>query len=115
MEHAKVHNTSVLAFAQNWEYHFRDPNDKDCSLLGSILGSFYIGNYHSSLDKPCVQIFADHAECRRLINDPIPLTGIVIGIVILRPFQGGGSLIRRLHHEVVVMSVELIHPILFRV
>ena len=29
--------------SQNEGYHFRGPNNKDCSILGSILGSLYFG------------------------------------------------------------------------
>ena len=37
---------------------------------------------------------------RLLINEPLPLTGIVIGILRLGPLKGGGLLIMHLHGQV---------------
>ena len=32
-----------MGVSQNWGYHFRGPHNKDYSILGSILGSPYLG------------------------------------------------------------------------
>ena len=32
-----------MVVSQNWGYPFKGPNNKDCSILGSILGSPYFG------------------------------------------------------------------------
>ena len=38
------------------EYHFGGPNNKDCSILGSILASPTLGNYHTCV-YVCVYIY----------------------------------------------------------
>ena len=35
-----------MGVSQNQGYHFGGPNNKDYNILGSILGSLYLGNYH---------------------------------------------------------------------
>ena len=32
-------------------------------------------------------------SCRSMINKPLPLIGIIVGILILRSFKGGGGLL----------------------
>ena len=35
--------------SQNWGYLFGGPHTKDCSVLGSIMGFPYFGNYHVTI------------------------------------------------------------------
>ena len=35
-----------MGVSQNYGYLFGGPHNKDCSILGSILGSLILGNYH---------------------------------------------------------------------
>ena len=41
---------SEMGASQNWGYHFRSPNNKDYSVLGSILGSPYLGKLPNEHD-----------------------------------------------------------------
>ena len=41
-----------MGVSQNYGYLFGGPHNKDCSILGSILRSPYLGNYHIESRKP---------------------------------------------------------------